>query len=88
MPSACRRSRIRQLGARVGQRHARAATRQQLRRGKAAARCTRDGHALVLSTEKRHRSFNVARLNSAKMIPMITKRVITFGSLQPLSSKW
>ncbi len=34
-----------------------------------------------------HRSFNVVRLNNAKMIATITKRVITFGSLQPINSK-
>ena len=35
-----------------------------------------------------HLSFNVVRLSSAKMIPTITNRVITFGSLHPISSKW
>ena len=34
-----------------------------------------------------HRSFNVVRLKSAKMMATMTKRVITFGSLQPRSSK-
>ena len=34
-----------------------------------------------------HRSFNVVRLNSAKMIATMTKREITFGSLHPDSSK-
>jgi hypothetical protein len=29
----------------------------------------------------------VVRLNSAKMMPMMTKRAITLGSLQPISSK-
>ena len=35
-----------------------------------------------------HRSFKVVRLNSAKMIATITNRVMTFGSLHPMSSKW
>ena len=34
-----------------------------------------------------HRNFSVVRLNSAKMIPTMTKREITFGSLQPIASK-
>ncbi len=34
-----------------------------------------------------YRSFSVVRLKSAKMIPTITNREITFGSLQPESSK-
>ena len=37
---------------------------------------------------RRHRSFKVVRLNSAKMIARMTNRVMTFGSLQPMSSKW
>src|SRR5262245_38552861 len=32
-------------------------------------------------------SFSVVRLSSAKITPTITKRVMTFGSLQPMSSK-
>ncbi len=35
-----------------------------------------------------HLSFNVVRLNSAKMMATIRNRVMTFGSLQPISSKW
>ena len=49
-----------------------------------------DDDPLVRDTEKAcvgHRSFNVVRLKSAKMIAMIRNRVITFGSLQPISSK-
>ena len=34
-----------------------------------------------------YRSFSVVRLKSANTIAMITKREITFGSLQPMSSK-
>jgi len=46
-----------------------------------------DGHAFSLHLE-RHLSFNVVKLNKAKMIDTMTKRVITLGSLQPISSKW
>ena len=35
-----------------------------------------------------HRSFSVVRLNNAKMIATMMNRVITLGSLQPISSKW
>ena len=58
-----------------------------------AARRTRDGDALAphvelaRRTRRHHRSFNVVRLNRAKMMPTITKRVMTFGSLHPISSK-
>ncbi len=77
--------------AHVGQRHRGAAADQQLRGRQAAARRTGDGDALAANGERtvcRHLSFNVVRLNSAKMIARITNRVITFGSLQPISSKW
>ena len=60
------------LGARLGQRDARAAARQQLGGGEAASRRSDDGHAFVPATSNTHslthRSFNVVRLNSAKMI--------------------
>ena len=36
------------------------------------------------SLPRHHRSFNVVRLNSAKMTARIRKRVMTFGSLQPM----
>ena len=36
---------------------------------------------------RRQRSFSVVRLHSANRIAAITNRVITFGSLQPISSK-
>ena len=77
--------------AHVGQRDARAAAHQQLRGRNAAACGADDRDALARDGEGamgRHRSFNVVRLNSAKMIATITKRVITFGSLQPINSKW
>ena len=34
-----------------------------------------------------HLSFNVVRLNNANTIPTITNRVMTLGSLHPISSK-
>ena len=40
------------------------------------------------SHPRHHRSFSVVRLNSAKMTATIRKRAMTFGSLQPISSKW
>ena len=76
-----------ELGPGVGQRHARAALGEQQRGGDAAAR--RADHRHVLSPHREaHRSFNVVRLKSAKMIATIRNRVITFGSLQPINSKW
>ena len=69
----------------------RPAAHEQLRRGDTAARRPDDGDALAANGEwaiDRHRSFSVVRLNSAKMIATITNRVMTFGSLQPISSKW
>ncbi len=75
------------LGAGIGQRDVGAADGEQLRGGQPASRRPGDGHPFSIDRE-RHRSFNVVRLNSAKMIAMITKRAITFGSLHPISSKW
>ena len=76
-----------ELGARVAQRDARAAFGEQQRGRDAAAR--RPNHSDVLSAHREtHRSFNVVRLNNAKMIATIKNRVMTFGSLQPISSKW
>ena len=77
----------------------RAARRRAVRGGHAAAGGADDQHALALDGERRrtarwhgrwrrHRSFSVVRLNSAKRIATIRNRVITFGSLQPMSSKW
>ena len=68
-----------------------AALHEELGGGDAAARRTSDGDALAPNGERRpggHRSFNVVRLKSAKMIARMTNRVMTFGSLQPISSKW
>ena len=45
---------LRQIGARVGQRHARAAARQQLRGRDAASRRARDGHAFALERRSIH----------------------------------
>ena len=76
--------------ARVGERDRRAAADEQLRRRDAAARRADDDDPLARDGEGagRHRSFSVVRLKSAKMIARMTNRVITFGSLQPISSKW
>src|SRR5262249_47439287 len=83
---------------RFRQRDASTTAREQLRGGDAASRRARDGHAFTSHVERHrpqppsqqpdHRSFSVAKLNSAKMIPTITNRVITFGSLHPINSKW
>ena len=74
----------------VGQRDAGAAPDQQLGGGDAAAGRADDDHPLAANGERgvAHRSFSVVRLRSAKMIARIRKRVMTFGSLQPMSSKW
>jgi hypothetical protein len=55
-----------------------------------APRTRRTPHLSHLShlSHRVYRSFNVVSDKSAKMIPTITNRVITFGSLQPTSSKW
>ena len=71
----------------IGQRDAGATDGEQLRGGQSASRRAGDRHPFSVDREI-HRSFNVVRLNSAKMIAMITNRAITFGSLHPISSKW
>jgi len=74
----------------IAQRHRRAAADEQLRGRNAAPRGAGHRDSLATNGEPsvgRHRSFNVVRLNKAKMIARITNRVITFGSLQPMSSK-
>ncbi len=84
----------------VGDRHQRSSTREQLGRRDAASRSARDNDPLTRDREltnrhpspaaapgNPHLNFNVVRLSSAKMIPRITNRVMTFGSLQPISSK-
>src|SRR5258708_27340440 len=75
----------------VGQRDGRAAAHEQLGRRDAAAGGADDHHPLAGNGARRirgHRSFNVVRLNRAKMIARMTNRAMTFGSLQPMSSKW
>ena len=74
------------LRAGVGERHARAALGEQQRGGNTAARRADDRHVLSAHREC-HLSFKVVRLKSAKMMATIMNRVITFGSLQPISSK-
>ena len=84
----------------VGERHNRAARHEQLRSGASAARGAHHEHTPSGHRERRrlrpgregrrhgHRSFNVVRLKSANRIATMRKRVITLGSLQPMSSKW
>ncbi|HKF65433.1 MAG TPA: hypothetical protein VKB36_02865, partial [Vicinamibacterales bacterium] len=75
------------LRLRVRQRDAGATPGEQFRCRKAAARRAGDRHAFaphVEFTNHRspstvHRSFSVVRLNNAKMIPTITKRVMILG---------
>ncbi len=77
------------LRADVGQRDGRAAPDEKLRGRDAAPRRADDDDPLAANGEGHvgHLSFNVVRLKSAKMIARIRNRVITFGSLQPISSK-
>jgi hypothetical protein len=76
-----------EIGPRIGERDARAALGKQQRGGDAAT--GRSRHRDVLSAHRKaHLSFNVVRLKSAKMMATIRNRVITFGSLQPINSKW
>src|SRR5262249_62285280 len=65
--------------------------REQPRSRYAASRRAKNDHALTLDGEgmrRSHRSFRVVRLNNAKMIARMTNLEMTFGSLQPMSSKW
>ena len=76
--------------AQVRQDDGRSAPHEQLRRRHSTARRTDDGDALAADGEwaiDRHLSFNVVRLNNAKMIATMTNRVMTFGSLHPINSK-
>ncbi len=81
---------FRNLRLAIGQRDARTAAREQVRRGHTAPRGAHHQHLLPAHGEVlgRHRSFNVVKLNSAKMIATIRKRVMILGSSQPLNSKW
>ena len=81
------RLRLRHVGAHLGQRDLGATACQQLGGGNAASRRSHDGHAFPLHIKFTHRSFNVVRLNNANTIPTITNRVMTLGSLHPISSK-
>ena len=79
------------LGTKVGERDRGTASNEQFGGGDSTPGRTDDGDALAAHGERRcgrHLSFNVVRLNSAKMIATMMNRVITFGSLQPISSKW
>src|SRR5687768_7642754 len=74
----------------IGERDPGAAAGEQLRGSDTAPGGANHQHLLTAhgKVRYRHRSFNVVRLNRAKMIATIRKRVITFGSSQPLNSKW
>ncbi len=76
-------------GPRVGEDDGGAAAHEQFGGGDAAAGGADDHHLLATNGERSraHRSFKVVRLKRAKMIEAIRKRVMTFGSLQPISSK-
>ena len=78
------------LLANIGQRDAGATAHQQLRRGHTASGGADDDDPLATHGEWRiaHLSFSVVRLKRAKMIARIRNLVMTFGSLQPISSKW
>ena len=75
------------LAALLGQDDARAAGREELGRGHAAARRPHDDDRRPAHGESSHRSFKVARLKQAKTTAAIRNRLITFGSLHPISSK-
>ena len=78
------------LLAHIGEGDVGAPAHQQLRGGHTAPRRADDGDAETTHGERLglgHRSFKVVRLNSAKTMAVIRKRVMTFGSLQPVSSK-
>ncbi len=74
----------------VGQRDAGAAAHQQLRSSHTASGRAEHDNPLATNGERRaaHLSFSVVRLKRAKMMARIRNLVITFGSLQPMSSKW
>ena len=64
-----------------------AAAELLVRRGARVTRFPPTSNAFMLLFCSCHRSFSVVRLHNAKMIATITKRVMTFGSLQPINSK-
>src|SRR3954464_8312499 len=83
--------RIRDVIAKIRERDRGTSPHQELRRRDAAAGGPDDGHALAAHGEAfgaRHRSLRVVRLNKANTIAVMRKRVMTFGSLHPISSKW
>jgi hypothetical protein len=79
-----------ELWLQIGEGDAGASPDQQLRGRHTTPRGTDNGDLLATNREGvgGHRSFRVVRLNNAKMIATIRNRVMTFGSLQPISSKW
>ena len=89
---------LRHLGPHLGQRHlarrraSSSAAAIPLRAAPATVTrfpCTSNSPATVPHAHppSPHRSLSVVRLNNAKMIPTMTKREITLGSLQPIASK-
>ena len=73
----------------VCQRDASAAGDEQRGGGQAAAAAANHRDSSILDAEcHRYLNFSVVRLKSAKMIARIRKRVMIFGSCQPMSSKW
>ena len=78
------------LLANIGERDAGATSHEQLRRGHTASGGADDDDPLASNGEGRiaHLSFSLVRLKRAKMIARIRNRVMTLGSLQPISSKW
>src|SRR5215217_4008706 len=89
-----RRGKLRCFGdfrAYVGQRHCRAPPYEKVSSRDTAACRTDNGDLLATNGEIsrcRHRSFSVLSVNNAKMMERMMKRVMTFGSLHPISSKW
>ncbi len=86
------------LGAAVGHDHARTVRERQPRRRQAALAQAEHEHVQPpqigiacgersMRHRRSHLSFSVASASSAKMMAMIQKRITTFVSLQPASSK-
>ena len=86
IPQLARSVRV-EIRAGLTERHARPSLGEQQRGGDAAACRSNDRHVLSAHRET-HLSFKLVRLKSAKMMAAIMNRAITFGSLQPISSKW
>ena len=79
--------RLGDLAAPLGQDHPRPAVGEEPGRGRAAARRPHHHDRRPPHGEHVHRSFRVARLKQAKTTAAIRNRLITFGSLHPISSQ-